>query len=163
MFSLALLATAVVQPAVAATSGDGERRLGPTGVPLFVIGMNYEGPANRAWQMWDNDKFDATAIDADLTRAAAAGITTLRIFVQASLAVDVAAGKFSKLDQVVALAEKHGLPLIVSLHHYGERDLSRIAGTAGTIAQHYRRLTGILAVDMQNEPRLRDLSQTKYQ
>src|SRR6202049_4800791 len=105
MFLVALLATGVVQPAVAATWGDGERLLGPNGGPLFVVGMNYEGPADRAWQMWDNDKFDASAIDADFTRAASAGVTTLRIFVQAPLAVDIAAGKFDKLDQVVALAE----------------------------------------------------------
>jgi len=57
----------MAQPAGAATSGDGERLLAPNGVPLFVTGINYEGPADRAWQMWDNDKFDAGAIDADVT------------------------------------------------------------------------------------------------
>ncbi len=162
MFSLALLASVVVQPVVAATSGDGERLLGPNGAPLFVVGMNYEGPADRAWQMWDTDKFDAPAIDADFTRAASAGITTLRIFVQAPLALEVAASKFEKLDQVVSTAEKHGLQLIVSLHDYGERDLGRVAGTAGKIAQRYRGRGGILAFDLKNEPRFGDLSLTKY-
>lgn len=162
VLSLALLATAVVQPALASASGDGERLLGPNGAPLFVVGMNYEGPADRAWQMWDADKFDASAIEADFTRASSAGITTLRIFVQAPLALDVAAGKFERFDQVVGLAEKHGLQLIVSLHDYGERDLSRVAGTAGKIAQRYRGRPGLLAFDLKNEPRFGDLSLTKY-
>src|SRR5437588_2226231 len=163
MFSLALLAAVVAAPAGATTSGDGERLLGPNGAPQFVIGMNYEGPADQAWHMWDNDKFNASAIDADFTRAASAGITTLRIFVQAPLAVDLAAGKFDKLDQVVGLAEKHALQLIVSLHDYGERDLARVAGTAGQVAQHYRGRPGVLALDLKNEPRFGDLSLTKYE
>src|SRR3982074_6488 len=122
MLALSLL-WSTAQPAVAQNSGDGERLLGPNGAPLFVTAINYEGPADRAWQMWDNDKFDAGAIDADFARASAAGITAIRLFVQAPLAADVAAGKFDKLDQVVSLAEKRGLQLIVSLHDYGERDL----------------------------------------
>jgi len=162
LFTLALLVSGAAQPADAATSGDGERLLAPSGAPFFVVGMNYEGPADRAWQMWDNDKFDANAIDADFARAASAGITTLRLFVQAPLAVDIAAGKFDKLDQVVGLAEKRGLQLIVSLHDYGERELARVAGTAGKIAQHYRGRPGILAFDLKNEPRFGDLSLTKY-
>src|SRR6202022_4868208 len=97
-----------------------------------------EGPADRAWQMWDADKFDARPIGADFSRAAAGGVTALRIFVQAPLAVDLAAGKFEKLDQVVALAEKRNVQLILSLHDYGERDLTRVAKTAGNIAQRYR-------------------------
>ena len=50
--------------------------------------------------MWDNGKFDASLIDADFQRAhAAAGVNVLRIFVQARLATDIAAGKWDKLDQ----------------------------------------------------------------
>ena len=64
-----------------------------------------------------------------------------------------------KLDQVVVLAEKHGLHLIVSLHDYGERNLARVAETAGKIAQRYRGRTGILAFDLKNEPRFGDLRQ----
>jgi len=160
--ALGLLLAGLVQPAAAASSGDGERLLAPNGVPLFLVGINYEGPADRAWQMWDNDKFDATAIDADFSRAAAAGITAVRLFVQAPLAVDIAAGRFDKLDQVVSLAEKHGLQLIVSLHDYGERDLARVSATAGKIAQRYRGRPGVLAFDLKNEPRFGDLSLAQY-
>src|SRR3981081_4400819 len=129
----------MAQPARAATSGDGERLLAPNGAPIFVTGVNYEGPADRAWQMWDADKFDAGAIDADFSRAASAGMNTVRIFVQAPLVVDIAAGRWEKLDQVVSVAEKRGVQLIVSLHDYGERDLERVGATAGQVAGAHRR------------------------
>jgi hypothetical protein len=157
-----MLLACLARPAAAAPSGDGERLLGPNGVPAFVTGLNYEGPADRAWQMWDNDKFDAGAIDADFARAASAGVNAVRIFVQAPLAADVVAGKFDKLDQVVMLAEKRGLQLVVSLHDYGERDLTKVAATAGQIAQRYRGRPGILAFDVKNEPRFGDLALTRY-
>jgi len=160
LFALTLCLS-MVQPASAATSSEGERLLAPNGVPVFVTGINYEGPADRAWQMWDNDKFDATAIEADFSRVASGGMNAIRIFVQAPLAVDIAAGKWDKLDTVVGLAEKHGIQLILSLHDYGERDLARVAGTAGQIAQHYRGRPGILAFDLKNEPRFGDLSLAK--
>jgi hypothetical protein len=153
---------ALASPAMAGPSGDGERLLGPNGVPLFVVGINYEGPADRAWQTWDNDKFDPGAIDADFARAASAGTNVIRIFVQAPLAADLAAGKFDKLDQVLALAEKRAVQLIVSLHDYGERDLAKVAATAGQIAQRYRGRPAILALDLKNEPRFGDLSLTRY-
>src|SRR5207245_1761344 len=152
----------LAQPAAAASSGDGERLLAPNGVPVFITGMNYEGPADRAWQMWDNDKFDPGAIDADFARASGGGITALRVFVQAPLAVDIAAGKWDKLDQVVGLAEKRNLQLVVSLHDYAERDLARVAATAGQIAQHLRARPGILGFDLKNEPRFGGLSLAKY-
>jgi hypothetical protein len=143
-------------------SGDGERLLLPSGAATFTIGMSYEGPADRAWQMWANDKFDARLIEADFQRAADAGVTALRIFVQAPLAVDVAANKWDKLDQVVGLAEKRGVQLIVSLHDYGERDLALVAATAGKIAQRYRGRSGILGYDLKNEPRFNDLALSRY-
>jgi hypothetical protein len=150
------------QPALAASSADGERLLGPNGVPLFITGMNYEGPADRAWQMWEDGKFDPTLIEGDFNRAAAGGVNALRIFIQPALAVDLSNGKFDKLDQAVSLAEKHNLQLIVSLHDYGERDLARVSATAGLIAQRYRGRPGILALDLKNEPRFGDLALAKY-
>lgn len=158
-----LLNAIVVQPATAASSGDGERLLGPDGVPLFITGMNYEGPADRAWQMWDPDKFDVGAIEADFVRASEqAGVNVMRLFVQPTLLADIQQGKFDKLDAVVALAEKHHLQLIISLHDYGERDLSKVSSVAGQLAQHYRGRAGVLAFDLKNEPRFGDLALTKY-
>jgi hypothetical protein len=141
---------------------DNERLTGPNGVPLFLTAINYEGPADRAWQMWENDKFDAGLIDADFTRAGSAGARVLRIFVHAPLAADLAAGRWDKLDQVVGLAEKHGQQLIVSLHDYGERDLAKASATAKQMAQRYRGRPGILAYDLKNEPRFGDLALTRY-
>src|SRR5438477_13216893 len=110
-----MLLGSLAQPVRAASSGDGERLLAASGAPLFVTGINYEGPADRAWQMWDNDKFDPGAIEADFSRAASGGINVFRVFVQAPLAVDIAASKWDKLDTVVALAEKHDVQVILSL------------------------------------------------
>lgn len=159
-FALVLVLTLVAivpHPVAAAPSGDGVRLLGPNGVPLFITGMNYEGPPDKAWQMWDPDKFDPAAIDADFGRAGQAGLNMLRIFVQAPLLADL-----SKLDRVVELAEKHHLMLIISLHDYGERDLAKLSATAGQLAQRYRNRAGVLAFDLKNEPRFGDLALSKY-
>jgi hypothetical protein len=158
-----LLVATLARPAAAASSGDGQRLLGPGGAPLYITGFNYEGPADRAWQMWDSGKFDANLVDADFQRAHdAGGANVLRIFVQASLATDIAAGKWDKLDTVVDLAEKHKLQLILSLHDYGERDLARVSKVAGQIAQRYRNRSALLAFDLKNEPRFGDLALTRY-
>jgi hypothetical protein len=157
-----LVIAAVAQPAAAASAGDAPRLHGPNGVPLFVSGINYEGPADRAWQMWDQGKFDASAIDGDFGRAAGAGFNVVRLFVQASLAADLGAGHWDKLDQVVGLAEKHGLQLELSLHDYGERDLAKVSATAAQVAKRYRDRAGLLLLDLKNEPRFNDLALTKY-
>ena len=157
------MAVALSQPVIAATSGDGERLLGANGAPLFLTGMNYEGPADRAWQMWDSGKFDPGAIEADFVRASEqAGVNVLRIFIQPALLADIAQNRFDKLDTVVDLAEKHHLMLILSLHDYGERDLGKVAATAGQLAQRYKNRAGVLAFDLKNEPRFGDLALTKY-
>ncbi|HEV7665059.1 MAG TPA: hypothetical protein VGQ62_16125, partial [Chloroflexota bacterium] len=149
----------LAQPALAA---DTERLPGLNGAPLFVTGINYEGPADRAWQLWDDATFDPSAIEADFSRAGSAGVTTIRLFVQAPLLADINAGRWDKLDYVVGLAEKHALQLIVSLHDYGERDLGKITATAGQLALRYRGRPGLLALDLKNEPRFGDLALTRY-
>jgi cellulase (glycosyl hydrolase family 5) len=163
VLALALAIGLMAHPAMAATSADGERLLAPSGAPLFITGMNYEGPADRAWQMWDPDKFDAGAIEADFTRASEqAGVNVLRIFVQPALLADIQHGKFDKLDKVVDLAEKHHLMLVISLHDYGERDLAKVSAVAGQLAQRYKNRAGVLSFDLKNEPRFGDLALTKY-
>lgn len=142
------------------TDGDRERLLNASGAPVFVVGMNYEGPADRAWQMWD--RFDASLIEADLMRAADGGVNALRIFIQAPLAKDISANQWDKLDTLVGLAEKYGVQLIVSLHDYGDSDVATVSATAGKIAQRYRGRGGILAFDVKNEPRFNDVALAKY-
>src|SRR5688572_23585271 len=36
-----------------------------TSQPLFLLGANYEGPADRAWRMWEDTRFDPLLIAAD--------------------------------------------------------------------------------------------------
>ena len=157
-----LLGLALLASTVAPAWADGERLLAPDGSPLFVTGINYEGPADRAWQMWDADKFDPGAIEADFGRAANAGFNVIRLFVQAPLATDLAAGKFDRLDKVVDAAEKQHVQLVLSLHDYSERDLARVSATAGQLAEHLRGRNGVLGFDLKNEPRFGDLSLARY-
>ncbi len=132
------------------------------GKPFFVIGANYEGPVDRAWMMWDSDKFDPALIDADFARARSVGINTLRIFVQKSLRDDVNAGDFSKLDTVTSLARKHGLYLIVTFTDWPESDLARAADLNGRIAAHLASEPSVLAYDVKNEPQFTDIAGAIY-
>ena len=97
------------------------------GKPFFVVGANYEGPTDRAWMMWEDDKFDANLIGEDFARARSLGINTLRIFVQTALRDDINAGHFDKLDAVTGLAKQYGLLLIVTFTDWAEPDLAEAA------------------------------------
>src|SRR4249919_2879000 len=68
-------------PAMTATAAK------PSGWPSFLIGASYQGPAARSWRgdywaWWADDLFDAQLVDDDFARAEAAGLNTLRVFVQ---------------------------------------------------------------------------------
>lgn len=132
------------------------------GKPLFVMGANYEGPVDRAWLMWDDDKFDASLIEADFARARSYGINTLRIFVQRSLRDDVNAGDFTKLDTVTALARKYSLYLIVTFTDWPEPDLAKAADLNGRIAAHLASDPSVLAYDVKNEPQFTDIAGAIY-
>ncbi len=132
------------------------------GQPFFVIGANYEGPTDRAWMMWEDDRFDARLIEADFARAATHGINTLRIFVQRPLRDDILSGDFSKLDAVVALARKYRLWLILTFTDWPEPDLARAADVNGRIAAHLANESQILAYDVKNEPQFTDIAGAIY-
>lgn len=152
-------------PARAATvlvSPDGERLLDPSGRPLFVVGVNYEGPADRAWKMWDDGQFDPALIAADLDRAQAAGVNVVRIFLQSGLLKDLQAGRWTKLDTVLGLARERGLLVIFTFADYAEHDLTKLAATAAQVARRYRDHPAILAYDLKNEPRYGDLAAAQY-
>ncbi|MGE3270372.1 MAG: hypothetical protein AB7P40_16585 [Chloroflexota bacterium] len=141
---------------------SGVTLIDPAGRPVFLIGANYQGPADRAWQMWTDGQFDLALIDKDFQRARAAGLGVLRIFVQAPLAIDLAAGRWQKLDGVLDLADKHGLAIILALNDYTDWDLGRVAALDGAIAAHYRGRATLVALDLKNEPRIGDLALTIY-
>src|SRR5215210_532414 len=108
---------------------------GPDGQPLFLVGASYQGPADRAWRgdywaWWADDRFDATLVAADFDRASAAGLNTLRIFVQRELLRDVREDVWWKLDAVVELARQRGLGLIVVFGDYDEPRVERVARTS---------------------------------
>jgi len=128
----------------------------------FLIGANYQGPPDQAWQMWQDDRFDPTQIAQDFAKASAANLTVLRIFVQKPLADDVRARRWTKLDRVMDLADRHGLRLIVTLADYTEWDLSKLAEIDGAIAARYKGRPTILAFDLKNEPRIGDLGLSTY-
>jgi hypothetical protein len=157
-----MLPASTVLAAPTMISGDGKRLLAPNGAPFFLLALNYQGPSDRAWEMWNDDKFDIGLVEADFQRAASAGVHALRIFIQAGLARDLATGRWDKLDQVVALAERRNLQLILAMHDYPEVDLVKVAGTMGQIAQRYQGRPGILAYDLRNEPRFGDLALAHY-
>src|SRR5688500_6212902 len=121
------------------------------GEPYFVIGANYEGPTDRAWAMWEDDKFDIALIEGDFARARSLGINTLRIFVQSALREDIAGGDFTKLDAVTALARKHGLWLILTFTDWAEPDVAKAGVLNARIAAHLTVEPSIFAYDAKNE------------
>jgi hypothetical protein len=170
LLALAILAPPSVAPIVNAAPGDaspaytasGAALIDATGRPLFLVGASYQGPADRAWKMWADDQFDLTLIGQDFARARSAGLGVLRIFVQAPLAADLAAGRFQKLDRVLDLADKNGLGIILTLADYTDWNLARLARIDGAIAAHERGRSTIVAFDLKNEPHFGDLALSIY-
>ena len=166
--ALAVLATTLAAPAGAA-SAEPLAQAQPQSQPPrqaarggFMLGANYQGPPDQAWQMWQDDRFDATLIAQDFAKARAANLTVLRIFVQKPLADDVRANRWTKLDRVLDLADQHGLRLIVTLADYTEWDLAKLAEIDAAIAGRYKGRPTILAFDLKNEPRIGDLGLSAY-
>ena len=60
------------------------------------------------------------------------------------------------------MAARQGLAVILSLHDYEERDLSRVADVAGKIAARYAGNATLLAYDLRNEPHFSDLASAVY-
>lgn len=141
---------------------QGEHLLDATGQPAFILGVNYEGPADRAWQMWNDGLFDPVLIAQDLDRARAANVSVLRIFVQRSLADDVLAGRWAKLDRMLELADQRGFRLILTFADYGESSVAKLVAVDTAVAARYRGRPTIFAYDLKNEPRFGDLALASY-
>ncbi|MDQ2805861.1 MAG: hypothetical protein M3Z04_02890, partial [Chloroflexota bacterium] len=139
-------------PGFIGLTSDGSRFVRPDGRAFFAWTVNYVGPPDRAWRIWDDSSFDPSLIEADFTRAAGLGLNTVRLFIQTPLKNDVLAGKFRKLDLTVDIARRHGLALIVTFSDYVEPDLARVTDLQTRIATHFRDEPVILAYDLKNEP-----------
>jgi hypothetical protein len=160
VLTLLLPPPAHAQPSIARPHPDGRRIAAPDGRPLFVVGYNYEGPADRAWNMWG--RFDLALIEADLARARAGGANTVRLFVQEPLAAAIKAGDFAMLDAVLDVAARHGLFVLLTLGDYAERDLTAVAAVNEQIARRYSANPTILAYDLRNEPQFLHLASATY-
>ena len=132
------------------------------GQPFFALGVNYEGPADRAWHMWDNGQFDPGLIAKDLDHASAADVRVVRVFVQPGLVSDVRAGKFDKLDRFLDLADQRGLRVILTLADYSEASVANLASVGAKIAAHTQGRATLLALDLKNEPHFGDLALASY-
>jgi hypothetical protein len=140
----------------------GGRLQTPDGKPFFAVIVNYVGHRDRAWQQFQAGKFDPALIEADYRLARDAGANTIRTFVAAPLQNEFTQGDWTKLDAVVAAAERAGVFLLLTLADYGPAYLQTMATHAGLIAARYRGNPTILGYDLRNEPRLYNLVVLHY-
>jgi uncharacterized protein YgiM (DUF1202 family) len=151
---------AVAAPAFVRVAGSGFA-IGSALLPA-VHGVNYEGPLDQAWHMWNANTFSPALIAADFDRAAQAGYDPVRIFVQDPLPAQVLAGDFSRLDAVVALARERGLHLLLTFNDDHDSDLARVAHVDSLIAAHLAHEPAIFGYDLDNEPGLGQIAGALY-
>jgi len=125
----------------------------------FIIkGINYY-PKDLPWAMF-SDAFNPSTVEADFKRIKKIGLNTVRIFVPFVEfgKSNVSKNKLNKLEQVLDIAEKQQLKVIVTLFDfYGDYTVLNWTETH----THARRIVGvfknhpaILAWDVKNEPDL---------
>jgi hypothetical protein len=133
-------------------SSDRERLAQPDGTPFFIWGVNYEGPMDRAWRLWEDAQFDPGLIEQDFIRVRGLGLSTIRLFVQPPLRNDILANNYRKLDLVVQIARRHGLYLLITFSDYVEPNLAAVVEVERRVAARYAGESQILAYDLRNEP-----------
>ena len=121
------------------------------GTPFFAIGVNYEGWYDRCWRMWEPGLFDPSLIERDFAKMRWLGVNAVRVFVQMPLAEDILAGRWSKLDELVRLAEKYRVFLLITFWDH-PADLRTAVGIAERVAERYADRPIILGYDLRNEP-----------
>ncbi|HEX2913987.1 MAG TPA: hypothetical protein VH186_24495 [Chloroflexia bacterium] len=149
-------------PPVGRVMARGNQLIDARGVPYFVAGINYEGHTDRAWLMWQNDKWDPKLIDQNFGQAEAGGYNSVRIFVQTQLRDDIRANYWEKFDKIAELAEKHNLRLLVTFGDYYENDLNKLIEIDSAVARHFANSSAILGYDLRNEPQFGELISLIY-
>ncbi len=139
-------------PAIGKIQARGGELVDSKGSRFFVAGINYEGHTDRAWLMWQNDKWDPNLINQNFAVAAAGGFNAVRIFVQTQLRDDIKANNWTKFDTIVQLAQQNGLRLLVTFSDYYEPDLRKLIEIDNAVAHHFANNGTILAYDLRNEP-----------
>lgn len=140
----------------------GTRFVDQAGKPVFLLGVNYEGPTDRAWQVWEESKFDSALINDNFAQTARAGLNTVRVFVQKPLRDNINANNWSKLDKVIELASNHKLKLLITFNDYDEPNLAREAELNRKIVAHYKGNSTVLGYDLKNEPQFGDVVTADY-
>jgi hypothetical protein len=81
----------------------------------WLVGANYSpASAINQLEMWQADTFDAAAIDRELGWAQAIGMNTMRVFLHDLLWQQDAAGFTKRIEQFLAIADKHRIkPMLV--------------------------------------------------
>ena len=138
------------------------RLLAPDGRPFFPIIVNYVGHSDRAWSQFQTSLFDAALIEADFRLARQAGANTIRTFVAAPLHNEFPNGNWTKLDALVAAAERAEIYLLLTFADYSLSYVKTMAAHAGLIAARYVGRQTILGYDLKNEPRFYHLALMRY-
>jgi hypothetical protein len=141
---------------------DAGRLLAPNGKPFFAMIVNYVGHSDRAWAQFQAGKFDPALIEADFRLARQAGANTIRTFVAAPLQNEFPQGNWTKLDALVAAAERAGIYLLLTFADYSLSYVKTLASHAGMIAARYKGRPAILGYDLKNEPRFYHFALMRY-
>ncbi|HIC88604.1 MAG TPA: hypothetical protein EYP04_04280, partial [Anaerolineae bacterium] len=140
----------------------GQRLLDGSGQPFFVMGVNYVGSPDRAWDMWRDGRYDLGLIEEDFHRAQEAGANALRLFIRQPLPGELADGRWHKLDDVIETARRSGIYLIITFADYPVVRVADLAELIGQAAVRYSGEPIILAFDLKNEPHYSDLATMRY-
>ncbi|MFC2109050.1 glycoside hydrolase family 2 TIM barrel-domain containing protein [Bacteroidota bacterium] len=123
-----------------------------------IKGINYY-PQNSAWDTFGDD-FNKETLAKDFDIIAAAGLNTIRIFIQYDDfgKAELIPEKLNKLKDLLDIAEKKELKVIVTLFDfygdYSVLDWTLTTRHAQTIVQKFKEHNAILAWDVKNEPDL---------
>lgn len=132
------------------------------GQPFFVTGVNYAGYFDRAWKMWEDTLFDPNLIALDFRKAQNSGFNAVRLFVHSALGRDIAGNKFTKLDQVLSIAQDHQLKVLLTFNDAHYLNLGRVAELDAKIANRYKDVPTIFGYDLENEPVFYNLAAAVY-
>jgi LysM repeat protein len=138
--------------ALAKVAADKRHLVDSQGFPFFALGVNYNGYFDRAWKMWEPNLFDPALITTDFRKAKDSGFNCLRLFVHAALENDIRRNDFSKLDQVLSIAQDQQLKVLLTFNDAHSLNLSRVSEVDVQIVKRYRDVPTIIAYDLENEP-----------
>ncbi len=134
----------------------------PQDKPFFVLGVNYNGYFDRAWQMWEANLFDADLIARDFRKAQNSGFNTVRLAIDSTLSKEISQDKFAKLDQILSLAQKNQLMVLLTLNGTHSLNLEQVGELNVKIVSRYKNMPTLLGYDLENEPTFYNLAAANY-